>query len=72
MAFETIPGPPGLPIIGNIGDIDAENHMLSFGRLTDTYGSYAALARRSGTHTPQGPFGNSTSPVIASSSHHKP
>ncbi|CAI6257368.1 unnamed protein product [Periconia digitata] len=36
--YEPIPGPPGLPILGNIGDIDPANPMLSFSRLTDTYG----------------------------------
>ncbi|KAF1930650.1 cytochrome P450 [Didymella exigua CBS 183.55] len=33
----TIPGPPGLPFVGNISDIDAENTMLSLCNLTDTY-----------------------------------
>ncbi|KAJ4296385.1 hypothetical protein N0V90_006430 [Kalmusia sp. IMI 367209] len=36
--FEPLPGPPGLPIIGNLNDIDGENPMLSFSRLTDIYG----------------------------------
>ncbi|KAF1974985.1 NADPH-cytochrome P450 reductase-like protein [Bimuria novae-zelandiae CBS 107.79] len=38
MEYEAIPGPPGLPIIGNIGDIDGDSPTLSFLRLTDTYG----------------------------------
>ncbi|KAK7193653.1 hypothetical protein DPSP01_000204 [Paraphaeosphaeria sporulosa] len=38
MEYEPLPGPPGLPIIGNLGDIDAENPMQSFIRLSDTYG----------------------------------
>lgn len=36
--FEPIPGPPGLPIIGNLNDIDPESPILSFERLTDIYG----------------------------------
>ncbi|PVI05918.1 NADPH-cytochrome P450 reductase-like protein [Periconia macrospinosa] len=36
--FEPIPGPPGLPILGNLSDIDPESPNLSFQRLTDTYG----------------------------------
>ena len=36
--LETIPGPPGLPLLGNISDIDPETPILSFNRLTDTYG----------------------------------
>ena len=36
--FEPLPGPPGLPIIGNLNDIDGENPTLSFSRLTDIYG----------------------------------
>lgn len=36
----TIPGPPGLPFIGNISDIDAENPIQSICNLTDTYGTY--------------------------------
>ena len=38
MQTETIPGPPGLPIIGNLADIDAETPLQSFERLTDIYG----------------------------------
>ncbi|KAF3041836.1 hypothetical protein E8E11_004968 [Didymella keratinophila] len=34
----TIPGPPGLPFVGNISDIDAENPIQSLCNLTDTYG----------------------------------
>jgi cytochrome P450/NADPH-cytochrome P450 reductase len=35
----TIPGPPGLPFVGNISDIDAENPIQSLCNLTDTYGT---------------------------------
>lgn len=38
MEFEPIPGPPGLPIVGNLTDIDGENPLLDFDRLTDIYG----------------------------------
>lgn len=38
MALETIPGPPGLPILGNVTDIDAENPNQSFNNLSDIYG----------------------------------
>ncbi|KAF2690981.1 NADPH-cytochrome P450 reductase-like protein [Lentithecium fluviatile CBS 122367] len=38
MDTEPIPGPPGLPIVGNLADIDAENPLQSFERLTDIYG----------------------------------
>lgn len=35
---EPIPGPPGLPILGNINDIDPVDTITSLGRLADTYG----------------------------------
>jgi cytochrome P450/NADPH-cytochrome P450 reductase len=37
---QTVPitGPPGLPIIGNVSDIDAENPIVSLCNLTDIYG----------------------------------
>ncbi|RDL29977.1 Bifunctional cytochrome P450 reductase [Venustampulla echinocandica] len=35
---ETIPGPPGLPILGNAMDVDPANAIMSLGLLTDTYG----------------------------------
>ncbi|KAF1840671.1 NADPH-cytochrome P450 reductase-like protein [Cucurbitaria berberidis CBS 394.84] len=38
MELETIPGPPGLPIVGNIADIDAQNTILSLCNLTSKYG----------------------------------
>ena len=38
MDYEPLPGPPGLPIVGNIGDIDGDNPIVSLMRLTDTYG----------------------------------
>ncbi|KAF2638095.1 NADPH-cytochrome P450 reductase-like protein [Massarina eburnea CBS 473.64] len=36
--FEPIPGPPGLPIVGNLSDIGGETPILDFDRLTDIYG----------------------------------
>lgn len=36
--LETLPGPPGLPFIGNVSDINPENPILSLCNLTDTYG----------------------------------
>jgi hypothetical protein len=38
MKLATIPGPPGRPLVGNMGDIDAEQPMQSLCSLTDTYG----------------------------------
>ncbi|USP74599.1 uncharacterized protein yc1106_01873 [Curvularia clavata] len=38
MACEPIPGPPGLPIVGNIADIDATNPIQSMCNLTLKYG----------------------------------
>jgi hypothetical protein len=35
---ETIPGPPGLPFLGNIGDITPGDSVSSLRRLADTYG----------------------------------
>ena len=35
---ETIPGPPGLPIVGNLTDIDPADTVNSLARLADTYG----------------------------------
>ncbi|KAF1953273.1 NADPH-cytochrome P450 reductase-like protein [Byssothecium circinans] len=36
--YEPIPGPPGLPIVGNLSDIGGETPILDFDRLTDIYG----------------------------------
>jgi hypothetical protein len=44
MSTETIPGPPGLPIVGNIADIDSETPLHSFERLTDIYGKSESIA----------------------------
>jgi cytochrome P450/NADPH-cytochrome P450 reductase len=38
MEYTTIPGPPGLPILGNATDIDPENPNQSFSNLSDIYG----------------------------------
>ncbi|KAH9204492.1 putative cytochrome P450 oxidoreductase OrdA-like protein [Leptodontidium sp. 2 PMI_412] len=35
---EPIPGPPGLPLLGNINDIDPADSMADLCRLADTYG----------------------------------
>ncbi|KAH9870830.1 hypothetical protein IAQ61_006309 [Plenodomus lingam] len=39
MEHKPIPGPPGLPIVGNIADIDATNPIQSMCNLTLQYGS---------------------------------
>ena len=36
---EIIPGPPGLPLLGNVQDIDPEDPIQSLCNLTDIYGS---------------------------------
>lgn len=33
-----IPGPPGIPLLGNINDVDPAEAIVSLGRLADTYG----------------------------------
>jgi len=33
-----IPGPPGLPILGNLRDIDPELPTMSLMQMADTYG----------------------------------
>ncbi|ORY02372.1 cytochrome P450 [Clohesyomyces aquaticus] len=38
MDSETIPGPPGFPILGNIADIDPENPLQSMYNLAGVYG----------------------------------
>jgi cytochrome P450/NADPH-cytochrome P450 reductase len=37
-----IPGPPGLPLLGNIGDIDTKNLLGSVVSLADKYGNLYA------------------------------
>ena len=34
-----IPGPPGLPFLGNLNDIDPGDSLNSLSRLADTYGT---------------------------------
>jgi hypothetical protein len=34
-----IPGPPGLPLIGNIRDVDTQDLVLSIRKLADTHGN---------------------------------
>lgn len=36
---EIIPGPKGLPLIGNVLDIDPVDAVVCLGRIADTYGS---------------------------------
>ncbi len=33
-----VPQPPGFPLVGNIGDIDPRNAMLSLQHLSEKYG----------------------------------
>jgi hypothetical protein len=33
-----IPGPPGIPLLGNINDVDPAEAVVSLGQLADTYG----------------------------------
>ena len=35
----TVPSPPGLPILGNISDIDPQNSIASLCHLADIYGT---------------------------------
>jgi cytochrome P450 len=43
-----IPSPPGLPILGNLADLDREFPLSTFLRLADTYGPIFALQLGSG------------------------
>ena len=38
-----IPGPPGLPLIGNVFDVDPQNQSASLARLADIYGMQPSL-----------------------------
>jgi hypothetical protein len=38
-----IPGPPGLPVVGNVYDLDLVNTMESLNLLADTYGEVNPL-----------------------------
>lgn len=40
-----IPGPPGLPLIGNLRDVDPELPIVSLCQLADTYGTCPSLSR---------------------------
>ncbi|KAF2019092.1 cytochrome P450 [Aaosphaeria arxii CBS 175.79] len=42
--LEPIPGPPGLPFVGNISDIDPQNPIKSMMNLTDIYGPIWTLS----------------------------
>jgi len=37
--LDPIPGPPGLPFVGNARDVDPNNFSLSIQRLADIYGT---------------------------------
>lgn len=39
--LDRIPGPPALPFLGNVRDIDLKNSIQSFLELADTYGRNA-------------------------------
>lgn len=41
---EEIPHPPGLPLIGNLRDIDAELPLQSLSQLADQYGPIYSLS----------------------------
>jgi cytochrome P450/NADPH-cytochrome P450 reductase len=43
MATEEIPGPPGLPFLGNVIDVDPTNSMVSLRRLADIYGTFTSI-----------------------------
>lgn len=36
--LEEIPGPPGLPFLGNVNDVDPVNSVASLERLAEIYG----------------------------------
>jgi cytochrome P450/NADPH-cytochrome P450 reductase len=36
--LKPIPGPPGLPLLGNLADLDPTDGIGSLERLADTYG----------------------------------
>jgi hypothetical protein len=40
---EPIPGPPGLPILGNINSIDQTDTTTSLCHLADTYGIWSPM-----------------------------
>jgi cytochrome P450/NADPH-cytochrome P450 reductase len=40
---ESIPGPAGLPVLGNMYDLDPANSIESLGHLADIYGTYTPL-----------------------------
>jgi hypothetical protein len=40
---EPIPGPPGLPILGNINSIDRTDTTTSLCHLADTYGNWSPM-----------------------------
>ena len=40
-----IPSPPGLPLLGNVFDVDPQNQKESLNRLADIYGTSHSLLR---------------------------
>lgn len=43
---QPIPGPPGLPLVGNLADLDPVDGIGSLGRLADEYGILSMLSTR--------------------------
>ena len=43
MASSIIPGPPALPIVGNIRDVESELPIRSLMHLADTYGAFRPI-----------------------------
>ena len=41
---ESIPQPPGLPLLGNVNDIDPQNGMRSLRHLSEKYGMFLVLS----------------------------
>lgn len=50
--YTPIPGPSGVPLLGNIYDIDPETPMHSLELLADTYGTLIPLQISTYKHMP--------------------
>ena len=53
---EPIPGPRGLPFLGNIRDIDPVDTIKSLGLIADTYGAFASFVTTYPAHHYSGPI----------------